>query len=128
VEGLGYAISINSAMPILQELINKGYVTRPFLGVELYTVTDYVAYYNGLGVKQGAVVTFVQPGSPAANAGIKRLDVITKFQGQDVPDAPTLLNDLRNSKIGDQVTLTYVRGKTTMTATVTLITSPPPTQ
>ncbi len=128
VEGLGYAISINSAMPILQELINKGYVTRPFLGVELYTVTDYVAYYNGLGVKQGAVVTFVQPGSPAANAGIKKLDVITKFQGQDVPDAPTLLNDLRNSKIGDQVTLTYMRGKTTMTATATLITSPPPTQ
>ena len=128
VEGLGYAISINTAMPILQELINKGYVTRPFLGVELYTVTDYVAYYNNLGVNHGAVVTYVQPGSPAAKAGLKKLDVITQYQGQDIPDAPTLLNALRNSKIGDSVTLTYMRGKATLNTTATLITSPPPTQ
>ena len=64
VEGMGYAISINSALPILQELINKGYITRPFLGVELYTVNDYVAYYNGLAVNRGAIVTTIQPGSP----------------------------------------------------------------
>ncbi|MGA2159530.1 MAG: trypsin-like peptidase domain-containing protein [Dehalococcoidia bacterium] len=128
VEGLGYAISMNSAMPVLQELINKGYVTRPFLGLELYTVNDYVAYYNGLGVNQGAVITFVQPGSPAAKAGLKKLDVITKYQGQDIPDAPTLLNDLRNSKIGDVVSITYMRGKATLNTTATLITSPPPSQ
>ncbi|MHB8085196.1 MAG: S1C family serine protease [Dehalococcoidia bacterium] len=128
VEGLGYAISMNTAMPVLQELINKGYVTRPFLGVELYTVTDYVAYYNRLGVNQGAVITFVQPGSPAAKAGLKKLDVITKYQGQDIADAPTLLNDLRNSKIGDVVSITYMRGKATLNTTATLITSPPPSQ
>ncbi len=51
------------------------------------------------------MITFVQPGSPAANAGLRKLDVITKYQGQDIPDAPTLLNDLRNSKIGDDVSL-----------------------
>ncbi len=126
VEGMGYAISINSALPILQELINKGYVTRPFLGVELYTVNDYVAYYNHLPVNRGAVVTVVQPGSPAANAGLRRLDVILKYQNKDIGTASELLRELRNSKIGEEVTITYMRGKNTLTTSVRLTTSPPP--
>jgi serine protease Do len=126
VEGMGYAISINSALPILQELINKGYVTRPFLGVELYTVNDYVAYYNHLPVNRGAVVTVVQPGSPAANAGLRRLDVILKYQNKDIGTASELLRELRNSKIGEEVTITYMRGKNTLTTSARLTTSPPP--
>ena len=126
VEGLGYAISINSAMPILQELITKGYVIRPYLGVELYTVNPYVAHYNGLAIDHGAVVTFVQPGSPAGKAGLKRFDVIIKYQDKDVASAPELLRALRNSQIGETVTLTYMRGKSTLTATAQLTTSPPP--
>ncbi len=126
VEGMGYAISINSAMPIIQELINQGYVTRPFLGVELYTVNDYVAYYNGLSVKRGAVITYVQPGSPAANAGLKKFDVITNYKGKEINTAQELLSGLRTSKIGEDVTLTYMRGKNSLTATVRLTTSPPP--
>jgi serine protease Do len=126
VEGMGYAISINSAMPILQELITKGYVTRPFLGVELYTVNRSVAYRYGLGVDQGAAVTFVQPGSPAAAAGLKKLDVIIKYQDKDITTAPELLRALRNSQIGDDVTVVYIRGKTTLNATMKLTKSPPP--
>jgi serine protease Do len=126
VEGMGYAISINSAMPILQELINKGYITRPFLGVELYTVNQSIAYHYGLGTDHGAAVTFVQAGSPAAKANLKRLDVITKYQDKDINSAPELLRALRNSQIGDDVTVTYVRGKTTLTATMQLTKSPPP--
>ena len=126
VEGMGYAISINSALPILQELISKGYVTRPFLGVELYTVNDYVAYYNRLPVNRGAVVTVVQPGSPAAQAGLRRLDVILKYQNKDISTASELLRELRNSKIGDEVTITYMRGKNALTTSARLTTSPPP--
>ncbi len=126
VEGMGYAISINSALPILQELISKGYVTRPFLGVELYTVDEYVAYYNNLGINRGAVVTVVQPGSPAAKAGLRRLDVIIKFKGQDVNNAPELLKALRQSQIGEEVSITFVRGRNMMTTTAKLATSPPP--
>lgn len=126
VEGMGYAISINSAMPILQELITKGYITRPFMGVELYTMNQSIAYYYGLGVAHGAVVTFVQVGSPAAKAGLRRLDVITKYQGKDITTAPELLRELRNSQIGQEITVTYVRGKTTMTASMQLTDSPPP--
>jgi len=126
VEGMGYAISINSALPILQELVNKGYITRPFLGVELYTVNDYVAYYNGLAVNHGAVVTMVQPGSPAAKAGMRRLDVIIRYRGKEVATAPELLRELRNSKIGEEISVTYVRGKNTLNVTALLTDSPPP--
>lgn len=126
VEGMGYAISIDTALPILQELINKGFVTRPFLGVELYTVNDYVAYYNGLGVTHGAVVTVIQSGSPAAIAGLKRLDVITKYKNQEINNAPELLKALRNSQIGEEVAITYVRGKTVHNTSAVLVTSPPP--
>ncbi len=126
VEGMGYAISINSSLPILQELVNKGYITRPFLGVELYTVNDYVAYYNGLAVKRGAIITTVQPGSPAAKAGLRRLDVIIRYQGKEVNTAPDLLRELRSSRIGEEISVTYVRGKNTYTATALLTDSPPP--
>ena len=128
VEGMGYAISINSALPILQELINKGYITRPFLGVELFTVNDYVAYYNGLAVNHGAIITTLQPGSPAAKAGMRRLDVIIRYQGKEVNTAPELLRALRSSKIGDEISVTYVRGRNTYTATALLTDSPPPGQ
>jgi len=126
VEGMGYAISINSAMPILQELITRGYITRPFLGVELYTVNKSIAYYYGLGVDHGAAVTFVQASSPAAQAGLRRLDVITKYQDKDINTAPELLRALRNSQIGEEITVTYMRGKNTMTAKMQLTKSPPP--
>jgi serine protease Do len=126
VEGMGYAISINSALPIIQELVNKGYVTRPFLGVELYTVNQYVAYYNNLPINRGAVVTVVQPGSPAAKAGLRKLDVILRYRNLDVSTAPELLQALRNSQIGEEVQITYMRGKNTLTATVVLTSSPPP--
>ena len=125
VEGMGYAISINSAMPILQELITKGYVTRPYLGVELATVTRYIAY-NGLAVNHGAVVTSVQPGSPAAKAGLRRLDVIVKYQDKDISTEQECLRELRNSQIGQDVTITYVRGRTTLTTSAQLTKSPPP--
>jgi len=126
VEGMGYAISINSALPILQELVNKGYVTRPFLGADLYPVNEYIAYYNGLSVKRGAIVTTVQPGSPAARAGLRRLDVIIRYHGKEITTAPELLRELRNSKIGEEITITYVRGKNTYTVNALLTDSPPP--
>ena len=126
VEGMGYAIGITSVMPIIEELINKGYVTRPFLGVELYTVNQYVAYTNNLSIDYGAIITFVQPGSPASNAGLRRYDIITKYHGKDVNNAQDLLRALRVSQIGEEISITYIRGKNTYTTSVTLTESPPP--
>ncbi len=66
IESMGYAISIDTALPIIQELVNKGYVTRPWLGVGLYTVDQLAIAQLELKVDKGVLVTQVVAGSPAA--------------------------------------------------------------
>jgi len=126
VEGMGYAISINSAKPIIEELIHQGYVTRPWLGVTLYTVTPRVAMWNDLSVEEGALVVEVAKNSPAEAAGLKQGDVIIQFQGKKIANTADLLQGILDSKIGDKVEITFVRGKSTKTTTAQLEESPPP--
>ena len=126
VEGLGYAISIKTAIPIIEQLIKQGYVIRPWLGVTLYTVDQYVAMVNRLPVSKGAVVAYIKPGSPAAEAGLEQLDVITKFKGKEITTAEEVINAIHDSEIGEEITITFVRGQETKTATARLIQSPSP--
>jgi serine protease Do len=126
VEGLGYAISTKTALPIIEQLIKQGYVTRPWLGVTLYTVDQYVAMVNRLPVNKGVVVAYVKAGSPAANAGIQQLDVITRFNDKEVTTAEELIGAIHDSKVGDEVKITFVRGQETKTTFARLIESPPP--
>ena len=126
VEGLGYAISTKTAIPIIEQLIKQGYIVRPWLGVTLYTVDQYVAMINRLPVNKGVVVAYVRPGSPAAEAGLQELDVITRFKGKEVTTAEELINTIHESKIGEEVTITFVRGNETKTTTARLIQSPSP--
>jgi len=126
VEGLGYAISSKTALPIIEQLITQGFIVRPWLGVTLYTVDQYVAMINHLPVDKGVVVAYVRPGSPAAEAGLQELDVITKFKGKDVTTAEELINAIHDSNIGDEVSITFVRGNITKTITARLIQSPAP--
>jgi serine protease Do len=124
VEGLGYAISTKTAIPIIEQLITQGYVVRPWLGVTLYTVDQYVAKINHLPVDTGVVIAYISPGSPAAQAGLREYDVITQFKGKDVTTAEELINAIHESKIGDEVTVTFVRGNETTTTSIRLIQSP----
>jgi serine protease Do len=126
VEGLGYAISTKTARPIIEQLIKQGYVTRPWLGVTLYTVDQYVAMVNNLPVSKGAVIAYVKTGSPAAKAGLQQLDVITSFKDKEVTTAEEVISAINDSKIGDDVTITFVRGNETKTTHARLIQSPPP--
>ena len=126
VEGLGYAISTKTAIPTIEQLIKQGYVVRPWLGVTLYTVDQYVATINQLPVNKGVVVVYVRPGSPAAEAGLQELDVITQFKGKEVTTAEELINAIHDSNIGDEITITFVRGNDTRTVTTRLIQSPLP--
>ena len=126
VEGLGYAISTKTAIPIIEQLIKQGYIVRPWLGVTLYTVDQYVAMINNLPVNQGVVVAYVKPGSPAAEAGLQELDVITRFNGKEVTTAKELISTIHESQIGEEVTITFVRGNETKTTTARLLQSPSP--
>ncbi len=125
VEGMGYAISINTAMPIIKELVQKGYVVRPWLGVVLHTVDQYVVLRYQLAVDKGAFVTEVAPGSPADKAGIEPGDVITNFAGKEITTAEELIQAIHSSQIGQRVKIIFWRGNTKNTTYAILAESPP---
>lgn len=129
VEGMGYAISSYSAKPIIEALIQKGFVVRPYLGlVSLYTVDQFaVARYN-LAVDKGILIIAVAPGSPGEKAGLKARDVIVKFKDKDVTNVDEFLSALHSSQLGQEVTITYWRGRGSFTTSATLIESPPPSR
>jgi len=126
VEGVGYAIGTSEAMPIIQQLINNGYVIRPWLGVGLYTVDEYVVFRYGLAVDTGVLVTNVAAGSPADEAGLRAGDVITEFGDQEMIGVDELIRTIHSSEIGQAIEITYWRGDTKSTAWSILAESPPP--
>jgi len=126
VEGMGYAISINTAMPIIKELIQKGYVVRPWLDEGFVTVNPYIAFKYSLAVDKGAFVTTITPGSPADKAGIKPGDVITSFDDKEITTADELNQAIYSSRIEQKVKITYWRGNNKNTTYATLTESPPP--
>ena len=108
VEGIGFAIPINDAMPIARDLIEKGYVSgRPLIGVSLIEVTEQLAYMNNLPV--GLYVSDITPDSAAEIGGVRRGDVIIKADGKEVKTVDEL-NELRDTKkVGDSMVLEIYR-------------------
>jgi len=126
VEGMGYAISSDSAMPIIEDLIQNGYVVRPWLGVGLYTVDEYAIMTYDLAVDEGALITLVAGGSPAALAGMEAGDVITRFDGEAITSATELIQAIHSKEIGQQVEIVFWRGDSQFTVNTVLTESPPP--
>ena len=128
VEGMGYAISINSAIPIIDQLILNGYVIRPYLGVRLADVNQTVALWYSLAVDKGAFITYVAPNSPAAEAGLQVEDVIVSMDDKEISTAEELIQTIHSVQIGQSVKIVFWRGDTENTAYATLTESPPPQQ
>jgi serine protease Do len=123
-ENMGYALSVNGAKPVIEDLISQGFVIRPWLGVWLYTVDAFVAAANDLSVDQGALITDVVSGSPAEAAGLKKGDVVVEFQGRDIANVDDLVQAIHDCQIGEEVKITFVRGEETKTAFATLRQTP----
>ncbi|MFC2045848.1 S1C family serine protease [Chloroflexota bacterium] len=126
VEGLGYAISSNTASPVIEELIKEGYVTRPWLGVALQDVTPFLMIMNDLSVDKGAFITEVEAISPASEAGIRTGDVIVDYEDAEINNANDLLTAIHSSQIGQEVEITYWRGDAKYFTTAELDENPPP--
>lgn len=124
VEGTGYAISSAEAMPILQELISKGYVSRPYLGVSSYTVDDYVISRFGLAVDTGVLLTYVEEDSPAGVAGLAIYDVIVEINGESVATGADMIHAIHNAEIGGEIEIRFWRGDEELTTTAVLIEKP----
>lgn len=127
VEGIGFAIPVDTAMPIIDELETKGEIIRPYLGVEAYALEEVPKseWQDTLklpkSVEAGVYIWTVETGSPADEAGLKKLDVITKIDDQDVESMIDLREILFDKKeVGDEVKLTYYREGKKEEATVKL--------
>jgi serine protease Do len=107
--GIGFAIPVNMARSVMDQLVQGGEVRRGSLGVTIQAVTSDIAASLGLQEVRGALVTSVLPGSPAARAGLRQGDVIMAFNGTAINDANSLRNAVARSQPGTQVTLTVRR-------------------
>ena len=120
-EGLGFAIPVNDAVKVAQELLENGYVTgRPYLGISYYAVTDAQTAAQ-LGVNAyGVYIVEVVKGGPADKAGLQAGDRIVSVDGSEVATQSDLGTLMQNHKAGDTIEITVARGGQMQTVTVTL--------
>lgn len=116
VEGIGLAIPINSAIPIIEDLEKLGKVNRPYMGIELQSVNEIPSYYQKEALKlpedvtNGVAVMRVEPNSPASQAGLKELDVIVELDGEKVNDTIELRKHLYTKKnVGESLQVKFYR-------------------
>lgn len=125
-EGMGFAIPINVAKPIIKEIKDKGEFTRAYIGIEAFGLGDYSSAYPSvnlkekLGTDQGIFVQNVTAGGGAEAAGVKDGDIITELNGEKVSSMNGLNTKLIQYRPGEKVTLTILRDKKEMKLDVTL--------
>ena len=123
-ENIGFAISTDTAIPVVNSLIKSGSVSWAWLGVTMLTVTPSIQSEYNLAVDHGALVVEVVSDSPADRAGLEPDDVIIRFDDVETRDSDQLRAAIRSHVPGDVVTVTYQRGSRTLTASVTLVQRP----
>lgn len=127
-EGIGFAIPVDTAIPIIEELEEKGEVTRPYLGVELYSLDEVpkVEWQKTLklpeDIEGGVYIWTLEPLSPADRAGLKRLDVITELDGKPVNNVLELRKILYQEKeVNDELDITAYRDGKKIETTAKLV-------
>lgn len=119
-EGLGFSIPSNTAGIIASQIIEKGFFSRPYLGVNWQSVTPRISARYGLPVDWGAYVTDVNANSPAAQAGIESGDIITEIGGNPIDENSSFVNALFAHQAGEQVVIKVARENKSLEFTVTL--------
>jgi Do/DeqQ family serine protease len=125
-QGLGFAIPINTAQRIAEQLVARGKVEHPFLGIQMVTLTPELKQNinsnpnAGLTVdeEQGVLIAKVLPNSPAAKSGLRAGDVIHKINGQSVTDASDVQKSVENSQVGSSLQLDVRRDQQDVSVTV----------
>jgi S1-C subfamily serine protease len=133
--GIGFAVPINTARSVVQQLLQNGSVQHAYLGISGTDLTPQIAGVLNLSVKEGALVQAVTPGGPADKAGVKGGhttvsiagqqiraggDVITAIDGQAVHNMTDVIDDINTKQPGDSVALSLVNGSQKRTVNVTL--------
>ncbi|MBN1456347.1 MAG: DegQ family serine endoprotease [Sedimentisphaerales bacterium] len=112
--GVGFAIPINMATTVKDQLIKNGKVTRGFLGVSMQNITSEMSEYFELSDKKGVLINEVIEDSPAEKGGLKVRDIITKLNGNPVEGPSAFKNSIALIEPGTKVTLTIIRDQEEM--------------
>ena len=123
-EGVGFAIPVNMARGIMDQLVKNGKVSRGYIGVGIEAVTPDLAKAFGMATPEGALVGEVEPDSPGAKAGLQRGDIILAVDGQAVSDEHDLRLRIAGMSPGQTVKLEILRNGQKQTVSVTLIEYP----
>lgn len=118
--GIGFAIPVDLAMNVAQQLIETGEAVHPYMGVSSSTIDEGLATEFGLPVTQGALVRFVEPGSPADQGGLERGDIIITIAGRDIEGIEDVFAAIRSADIGEAVLVVVIRGDVERELEVTL--------
>jgi serine protease Do len=118
--GLGFAVPINLANDVAQQILTTGRVRRAYMGVSLAEITPQVAAQFRLPVREGVGIVEVEPGSPAERAGVRAQDIITRANDTPVTSTGDLRRVIRGAGPGGTVSLTVLRPGGTSTLRLTL--------
>ncbi len=110
IDNIGFAIPINSVRPIIESIIENGYISKPYIGVSVITVSDDASIY----AKAGARVADVTEGAPAADAGLMENDIIFAVDGKTITTSGELVDIVTSKKPGDVITLSVYRDREEM--------------
>ena len=119
-EGLGFAIPSNTMKTISERIISQGYFARPYLGVNYQAINPSIARRYNLPTEWGAYINRVDSGSPAAQAGLQRGDIIIRVGDTGIDEKTSYINALFDFQPGDQVAITILRDGNEQTLNVTL--------
>lgn len=115
IDNIGFAIPVDDIMQIVESIIEKGYVSKPYIGIMVSDVSPETQLY---GIPKGAAVQSVTNDSPAAKAGLQTGDIVTYVKGEPVGSSSDLVDMVRKSLPGDTLVLTVFRQGQTMEVTV----------
>ena len=115
IDNIGFAIPINDVLPIVQSIIEKGYISKPYIGVSVSNVSEESQSY---GLPQGAAVRELTEDAPAAKAGLQINDIITMVNDTEITGSSDLVDFIGACSPGDQLTLTVYRQGETQTLTL----------
>ncbi len=124
-EGLGFAVAANTVRAVSDQIIQKGYAARPYLGIEWESISPLIAQQNGLEVEWGIYITNLAANGPASRAGIQPGDIITAVGGVPLDESHLFINILLQHQPGEQLPFQVYREGQNIELTVTLGERPP---
>ena len=117
IDNIGFAIPINSVRQIVSSIIEKGYITTPYIGVTVSNVSEESQSY---GMPQGAAIRAVEQGGPAEQGGLQANDIVTAVNGKTITSYEELVTIVSGCEPGDQLNFTVYRKGETVNLTVTV--------